>query len=259
MLANENARSVWATIFLCGTLFAVTPALSDTIVAPGSAGDAQGPAPFNYYGTGGSRNQEVYGSSLFSAAGAPISITEIDFRSYPGATPSGFFGNTLNIANVNIQLSTTSRGDETGTLLSTNFADNIGGDVATVYSGSLSLVTTNPGSFDYSIVLSTPFLYDPSAGNLLLDVNIPTGSQVSGNGAFGFLTFDNVNDFNDGIYSIVNLQNGSATSGTADTSGAITQFVFSPADTTPAPEPVTLSLFAAGLLGMRFKSRRNKA
>lgn len=256
MLAKTTNRITWATLLLCGTVFAAVPVLADTIVAPSGAGNAQGPAPFNYYGTGGSRNQEVYGASLFGAASGPIMITEIDFRSYPGAAPSGLFGDTLNIANVNIQLSTTSFGDETGTALSTNFADNIGADVMTVYSGALTLHTTNPGSFDYSVVLATPFLYDPTAGNLLLDVNIPVGSQVSGNGAFGFLTFDNANTINDSIYSVVNLQNGSATSGTADTSGAITQFVFTPADVTAAPEPLTLSLFGAGLLGMGIGRRR---
>jgi len=43
---------------------------------------------------------------------------------------------------------------------------------------------TNPGNFDFNIPLSTPFLYNPALGNLLMDVvmhsatDLPPGSSL---------------------------------------------------------------------------------
>ena len=147
-----------------------------------------------------------------------------------------------------IQLSTTSAGaDESGGALpSATFADNLGGDATTVYSGALTLTTAATGigaqPFDYTVSFSQPFLYDPADGNLLLDVTIPSGAKVSGSG-LGFLTFDTVNTIDDGIYSVVNISDGSALSGTLSTAGAITSFAVSPV---AAPEPSTWVMMIAG-------------
>ena len=258
-----NAAMVVAGASLMG---GVAPVYADNlIVAPGTAatspGNAQGPAPIRYFGTGGGRVQEVYSSSFFDGLG-PQLISALQFRPYPGASPSGFFSDTVNVSSILVSLSTTSRLDESGTPLSATFASNIGADVQTVYSGALSLHTAATGSpvrdFDYTISFQTPFLYNPAQGNLLLDVLIPTSATVSGSG-FGFLTFDNVNTLNDGIYSVVEINNGAALSGFVDTSGAITQFVST--SVVPAvPEPQSYAMILAGLGLMGFIARRrNKA
>lgn len=224
-------------------LLASAPAYAG-IVAPGAAGNAQGPAPFRFFGTGGSRVQQIYDASFF---GGLQTITAFSFRAFPGAAPSAFFGNVLNISDVNIRLSTTGAGGEGATQASSTFASNIGADVQTVYSGALALSTAatgvGPQPFDYTVTFDTPFAYDPSQGNLLLDVLVPTNATVSGTG-FGFLTFDTVNTLNDGIFSVVEINNGAATTGFLSTAGAIT--LFSSAAVAPIPEPASWALMIAG-------------
>ncbi|MBC7781859.1 MAG: VPLPA-CTERM sorting domain-containing protein [Proteobacteria bacterium] len=240
---------------------------SVSVVAPNALefapGNAQSPAPFNFYGSSGSRTQMVYSSSFFQTSG-PLSINEILFRPFPGFAPSGFFGDTLNISNVTVQLSTTSRLDEAGTPLAATFASNVGANVQTVYSGALSITTAATAgptaAFDYRIALQSAFAYDPSQGNLLLDVLIPDGAVVSGPGLLGFGTFDNVNTANDGVYSVNNIGSGSALSGTANTAGAIAKFL----GETPGPGvavipvPAALPLMLSGLIGLGIFARRKQ-
>ncbi len=224
--------------------------------APGGAGDAQSPTPLRYYGTGGGRTQQLYDASYFANFNGPREITAISFRTYPGAS---FGSSTVNVSDIAIQLSTTSKGgneNDPANLLSSSFADNIGVDAMTVYSGALTLTTLDPGTFDYTITFDTPFLYDPAMGNLLLDAMIPVTATVSGAG-FGFLTFDSINDLNDGLYSVVQLNDGSAASGTGSTSNAITRFLSDPAPAA-VPEPMTMSLLGAGLFGMGAMRRKRR-
>lgn len=245
-------------IALSALMLAGAPAIADTVVAPGAAGNAQGPAPIRYFGSGGSRVQQIYSSNFFTGI---QSISALSFRAYPGAVP-GIFSNSISISDIIVRLSTTSAGDETGTLASSTFANNVGADVSTVFSGALTLTTAATGSgaqpFDYTITFATPFFYDSSSGNLLLDVNIPTAATVSGSG-FGFLTFDTVNSFNDGIYSVVDINNGAATTGFANTAGAITSFTTS-AVTAAVPEPASWALMIGGLglAGMTLRRRSAK-
>ena len=238
----------------------VSPAIASSLVVPGlGTGNAQAPTPFNYYGSSGSQVQQIYASSFFP--GEEL-ISGFSLRAYPGAAPSFFFSNTVSISDVIIQLSTTSAGaDESGPLPSATFADNLGSDATTVYSGALTFSTAATGigaqPFDYTVTFSQPFLYDPADGNLLLDVTIPSGAKVSGSG-FGFLTFDTVNTIDDGIYSVVNISSGSASSGTLSTAGAITSFVVSPV---AAPEPSTWVMMIAGfgILGAGMWQRRSRS
>lgn len=230
---------------------AAVPITTDTPSA--APGTAQGPAPFRFYGGGGSHVQQVYESQLFGNFGGPRSISALAFRAFAGSAPNAFFGNTLTLSDVRISLSTTVRGDETGTTLGSSFADNIGADQTLVYSGALTLTTTSPGSFDYLVTLDSAFTYDPSLGNLLLDVLIPTSATVGGNGIFGFLTFDTANSANDGVFSVVSSTDGGAGFGTTDTAGAITRFI---SNDVAVPEPMGLALFGAGLMGLGLARRR---
>jgi hypothetical protein len=230
---------------------AATPITTDTPSA--APGNAQGPAPFRFFGGGGSHVQQVYESQLFGNFGGARSISALAFRTFAGASPNAFFGNQLTISDVRISLSTTGRGDETGNTLGSSFADNVGADQMLVYSGALTLTTTSPGSFDYIVTLQNAFTYDPSLGNLLLEVLIPTSATVGGNGILGFLTFDQANTLNDGIFSVVNTTDGGAASGTPDTAGAITRFI---SNEVAVPEPLSLAVFGAGLMGLGLARRR---
>ncbi len=241
------------TMFCLAVLLAGSaPALADIVtVTPANppSGEAQGPAPFTYRGTTGSRTQQVYASSFFSGA---QTLTALAFRSTPG------FRNGADYGNVVIRLSTTSFGDEQGTTLSSSFATNIGADVTTVYQGALSFAAAATDGFDYVVHFANGFTYDPAAGNLLLDVLIPTGTSVSGPGFF-LASYDTANQFNDGVYSVNSVFDGSATSGFANTAGTITQFtgtaVGGSGSTVPEPATWLLMIGGFGLVGAGLRRR----
>ena len=245
---------------LIGIVFAASlcaaPAFAGTVTAPGGGGDAQGPTPLNYYGSGGSQTQQIYSASFFNG---PTTITGVSFRAYPGGAPSFFSSNSVSVSDLVVSLANTSASanENAGVAPSTTFAGNIGANAATVFSGAITLTTAATGvgaqPFDYTVNFTTPFHYDPGAGNLLLDFLIPTGATVSGSG-FGFLTFDTANDLNDGVFSVVNIGSGSAASGTLSTAAAITQFHTAAA----APEPASWALMMAGvaLAGGALRRRR---
>ena len=241
-------------MILAAGLFAA-PAYAGVIIAPGGAGDAQSPTPLNYYGSGGSQTEQIYSSSFFSG---PTTITGVSFRAYPGAAPGFFTSNTVSVSDLVVTLGTTSASanENSGAAPSTTFAANIGAGAQTVFSGPATLSTAatgvGPQPFDYTVNFSTPFLYNPSAGNLLLDFLIPTGATVSGSG-FGFLTFDTANDLNDGVYSVVNINSGSAATGTLSTAAAITEFHIA-----AVPEPATWAMMICGLMltGLALRTRR---
>ena len=106
---------------------------------------------------------EVYAASEFPPA--PISITEIRFR--PDATQAAFTA-TLR---ARLSLSTTAKAPDG---LSTVFADNIGADETVVFDGDASVSSAAVGTpakdFDVAFPLARPFVYDPSKGNLLLEI-----------------------------------------------------------------------------------------
>jgi hypothetical protein len=122
------------------------------------------------------RYQQVYlGSEVGSGT-----ITEIRFRQNAGASA---FGPTITPPGVIIALSSTTAAPDS---LSATFANNVGADVTTVFSGNLTLSSAacpgaGPCPFDIAIALQTPFSFNATGGlNLLLDVSFPacTGTAV---------------------------------------------------------------------------------
>ena len=245
---------------VAGLLATLVPVAGAAVVVSPSAdatlpGDAQTPSPFNRFGSGGSRNQVEYPAADFAALVGPQSITDVKFRPLPGSSGSIFSAGTFSISNVLITLSTTAKTESGVNALSATYADNVGADVKTVYSGPLTLTTSftdAPGGltkvFDFDVPLQSAFTYNPSAGNLLLDVTIPTGASVTGSG-LGPAGFDDANDLRDGLASVVNLNTSSSATGTLSTDAPIAQFTY-----TAVPEPTTLAamaLAAPALIGRR--------
>jgi hypothetical protein len=124
------------------------------------------------------RMQQVYQALQFPSG--PILIKELRWR--PSQTYGTNFSVTL--SNVVIRLSSTTASAST---LSTTFASNLGTDNTTVYSGPLTISSAftgpsdGPKDMDIVVKLQTPFLYSPTNGNLLVDMEVfdPAGAAAS--------------------------------------------------------------------------------
>ena len=159
------------TLTVVALTLLVSPALqADTVVVPNSLAAVEGnwgnDWPLNFPYARGQRYQQAYVASEFPAY--PIVISEIRFR--PDATEGNAFSATL--PDIQINLSTTAAAVGS---LSALYASNVGSDDTEVVSrGTLALSSSDTGTptrdFDVVISLTTPFRYDPSLGNLLMDV-----------------------------------------------------------------------------------------
>jgi hypothetical protein len=250
---------IWVLGILIILSHATIPtARGTTVIAPNNLPDSSGSEPANQtYGDTGNlfplfpgagtalRYQQVYDASQFSAfAPGGEDITEILFRVGADAAARldhGAFATT--IPAIQFTLSTTSSSPDN---LSSTFANNLGADAVTVYGvpgtgaplavSSTGSATGNPAPFDIAVQLTTPFHYDPSKGNLLLEVDnyagaaSPTGIQLDGTIASG-----------DSISRVYNFGSATAvTSNNLDTQGVVTEFL-------AVPEPHTALLLATTL------------
>jgi hypothetical protein len=161
------------------------------------------------------REMKIFDASQFGFLSGPSFLTQFAYRPDTIPGPSGPRSQTLRI-----YASTTT---QSVTRLSMTFAENLGVDNTLVFSGTLNLATENlpgPGNtrqFDYVFPFTKPFLYDPAAGNLLLDV------QFSGNGMA--IRFDAVTG-NPVIGEVISTI--SSTAAIAERTGVpkVTQFTF---------------------------------
>ena len=186
------------------------------------------------------RFMQIHDASQFGALAGPSLLTQFAWRPDQTAGSSG-----PRFVTLQIYASTTTR-SVAG--LSTTFADNLGTNNTLVFDGTLTWATANlpgPGNtrqFDIVFPLTTPFLYDPAAGNLLLDF------QQSADGSS--ITFDRVS--NDPATMQADAP-GSTTASTAEFFGdsQVTQFTF-------VPEPSCLSLLTLAAIGMANRRRANR-
>ncbi len=191
-------------------------------------------------GNAGFRFQGVMAASEFMSL--PFSQhTLTGYRS----RPDGILGiaNSASWLDFTLKVSTT---DVTPSTLATSFQANIGDDERTVYNGPITFNTSNvgpvggPKEFDIIIDFQTPFHYDPSAGNLLLDWTVK--------GPWSWVGDDRVASNPNTNYVVSGDPNaafGILTPGTG-----IFQLIF-------VPEPTTLVLAVFGLLGLAVCGRRN--
>lgn len=210
---------------------ATAPASAAAITFGSGAGANSFPfGDSNYLG----EYQQVYDGSLFSGS---VNITQLTFFAGPGFPFDKISGNYT------LHLSTTAAGVGS---LSTVYANNIGADNSLFFSGTVSNVLSFTG---------TPFLFDPTQGNLLLDVFVNTSNSTRSRFAAGCSTqINRVFNFfgNSASYGI----GGSPGQCTPNSYGLQTQITFTPA---AVPEPLTLSLFGAGAAGLAALRRRKMA
>lgn len=217
------------------------PAQADLIVVPNTTTTADGNSAI--VAGVNVRYQQVYASSQFVGPGV-IRITEIAFR------PDSSFGSSfapVTDHGVRFDLSTTS-GAPNG--LSLTFDNNVGSDDTIVFNGDWTRSSANspgPGNtraFDVLLGFTTPFTYDPSQGNLLLDIRGPS-TDVLFPAAFDAVTASTVTGKIDAspASSVIGAAVGPG-------EGLVTRFTFK-----EVPEPNSLTLIGLGGAALLFARR----
>jgi hypothetical protein len=177
------------------------------------------------------RYQQVYAAQDFTRTlTTPMSITEISF-----ATLLGSQNIDVNLQNIEIRISTTQTGPDAQSPV---FALNVGLDEATVYSGSLHFFDTGNEQYGLHILLQNPFAYNPTMGNLLLDVRNYATIAPPPSGAYGLAGALALGDST----SLVEAFNVATPNGALGTGGLITRFTVAPI---PEPKVHCLGLLVA--------------
>ena len=241
-MSKAKLASLFAASFLT--------AFGSTIVVPNANTNTVGNETDSVDGTATFRFQELLGSGQFASVGSSLLIDQLSFRAAPGTGPVDF-----SITSMSLFLSTSPRFPNTGgppnTLMSSTFADNVGPDDTLVFSGPISVASpgcAGPGvcPFDINVNFTTPFLYNPTQGRLLLDFKFSGFSAVDG-------TLDSVSFPLGG--SVASLTGGlnDAIGGTVGFNGDIIQLRY-----TAVPEPASGALVLIGI-GAYATMRRRRA
>lgn len=230
-----------ATAILCASAFGQTVVVPNayTSAVGGASGGAISPAISAEF-------QTLYASSQFPST--PIYITGFAFRGVPGAGPYA-----LTISGI-IQMSNSPNTPSSvpGPLMSNTFANNVGANVATVWSGTNVTVTgaacaisgTTPCPFSNPVVLTTPFFYNPAAGALLFDAKLSSIVQ-SQSDSFGCSAPSCVV-----AVTLTTPFPGSATGGGVQTGGSVAQFTYvTSLPGTPVPPSILLTLAGLAIVG----------
>ncbi|WP_375404398.1 PEPxxWA-CTERM sorting domain-containing protein [uncultured Sphingomonas sp.] len=162
-----------AAVMLSSVLGAA-PALAQDIVVPGVTATRSGGSnqtfPFNLNNGVSQRYQQIYAAAQFGSA--PVTLNAIKFRQASDPSGGNPFASTISSITLNLSTALTRQG-----AASSVFAANVGRDNVTVFNGALTLQSTAPAKrdgsvqpFDIIIPFATPFTYDPTVGDLLLDV-----------------------------------------------------------------------------------------
>ena len=226
------------------------PAAAQIVVSPNfdatTEGGSNNAFPFNYNQS--ARYQQVYAASEFGALTGPTLITQIAFR--PDAQSGAAFSTAF--SNVQFDLSTTGVAPNA---LSPTFASNIGADDTVVRSGAITIASaftgpsSGPKAFDVVITLTTPFLYDPANGNLLLDIHKYSAESIDTQ--LDSEAFSSVTSREFGT----NVNDATANQTFGGQNGLVTQFTFAAA----VPEPGSLTLFfSVGIAGAFLRLRRKR-
>ena len=179
---------------------------------------------FNY---GVTEYQQVYTSTAFSG---PFTIAGVSFQRDPAT------GTDSEPADFSIYFSTTSTAIGS---LDTNLGLNEGADKQLF--GTFAVGSTISDTLSFS---GTPFPYDPSKGNLLMDI-VFTGSSYNNANIAYFMYTDPSSDTS-------HAWNGPG-GGFSQPDGLFTSFTNGDRVSPPTvanPEPATMALFGLGLLGL---------
>jgi hypothetical protein len=228
---NKLIPTAVATVLLW-TAFVGAGTAATSVVVPNTLQNAEGnDSNFGPFFSNSVRYQQVFAASQFSSFTGPMKITQIAFRPDGAVTDASLIAR---FDSVRIDLSTTK---STPSTLSTQFANNVGGDDKTVFDSFVFMnapvtgASGGPKDFTFKLAVD-PFIYDPSQGDLLLDVRaFESGGGISA-------AFDAQS--NSPFTAHVDAASSAATSGGFFASGLVTEFQFA-----PVPEPSSLTLMVA--------------
>jgi hypothetical protein len=179
--------------------------------------------------------QTIYSASAFGSA--PVEITGISYYLASSYAP--------NIQNYTISLSTSKNSVAN---ISYDFAANIGSDVAQFYSG----VPTAPAEGGWVTFSGTPFVYDPTQGDLLVDIEHPWSD-------FALLSSYDGSSYGDGVSRVYSFSPTGGAQGSDQGYNIATQFTIGPVAGVPEPATWAMMLVGVGAVGGALRSRRKFA
>ncbi len=242
-------RLILCTAALC--CVAVPASAASILVPAGIAGEGDGNYNNNAPFASVIHQQQIFTAADFGTA--PLSITGFSYRIDANTnTPTYNFTDSSFVA-------TLSTSKTTVATFSTTFANNTGSDAQQVYAGALTLAGTrgtklSDGTYAFDVVftLQTPFTYDPTKGDLLLDT-LNTGTIT---GIVPIL--DASNQYPTETKRLFTAQTGAATGGTSNIS-LVTTILASPAPVAAAvPEPSSWAMMIGGFGTVGFAMRRRR-
>lgn len=249
-------RSI-TSFFAAAVLAAVAAsAASADIVVPGANGTRSGGSnnffPFSLTAGVSQRYQQLYAGTEFGTA--PVTLYGLKFRqATDGGTQGAAFAAT--IPSIKLNLSTAATSVSTASL---TFADNVGSDNATVFDGALALSSTatpiapytGTQPFDIVVTFTTPFAYDPTKGDLLLDVFNFSGGVTT--------LFDFISGGSTAISRVVGPQGnvGATSAFFQQRAGLVTSFTTTAPGAVPEPAAWALMIAGFGLVGVAARRRR---
>jgi len=234
-----KVRRACAAVFSIGSFFLLfagircAEAAEIKIVSPGAYEDIEGEGAVGEDCCDPYRFQQVLPAADFAALGnQPHWLVDFTYRPDQSQTNPV----TSHWPDHEVRLSTTQRGPDN---LSLSFADNLGADVMQFYRGpqtAVAVAGSGPGPREFHNIDRpvgvTPFLYDPSQGNLLFE-SIGRQGVVSPSGP---------QDKIPGMQTALVGFSPFATQGVRD-AASIFQFTF-----VPVPEPATLTLLIMAMV-----------
>lgn len=198
--------------------------------------------------------QQLYSHYTFGLE--PLEITGISFKPEQGQ-PSAFGPTPIELT---ITLSTTQTqagsiyGDPFNKPITTSFSENLGTNTQVVFSGTAVLSSSGNNIFDISIPFTTPYLYDPTQGNLLVGVSDINGSvPFIGFAAGGSILLSRY--YNNILGDAPNIST-EVGYGLATNFSSVSNPTPAPFPELPVPEPKTYVMMLAGLSLVGFMARR---